>query len=358
MGLNQAELEYCRADKWHSAGFTGKGIKVGVYEASGSTVNKTITRFANIIVPPQFSYRVDNSRVNTHAHDVIDSLRFTAPDVEIHMLGNNYDENIQYCIDNKLDFINFSQNGYSYNPTSNGLEAKYVEAGGVPVCSAGNDGPGTLWGTPLKDNWLSVASAAWKQWQGVYQPIHSGFSSSELSGTHLDVTGFGDLRVPDDSDGTTRGAVGTSFACPWVVGLLACWRQWFKAKNNRNPTWQETFGFAVGNCTDMVDPSQNIGVGYEVMTGFGILRLPEPPVESVKPVPTTPTPAPNEASTKIVVKIGSTKATVDGKTVNLQYTPSLVSGHTVLGLRDIGQILGCDVRWDEATQTVTLTKKL
>jgi hypothetical protein len=59
----------------------------------------------------------------------------------------------------------------------------------------------------------------------------------------------------------------------------------------------------------------------------------------------------------IRVTIGSKVATLDGVPIPILVAPMTKSGRTFLGLRDIGNLLGADVGWDDATQTASLTLK-
>jgi hypothetical protein len=60
------------------------------------------------------------------------------------------------------------------------------------------------------------------------------------------------------------------------------------------------------------------------------------------------------------LQIGSYKATVDGKVVqidpdNPKVVPEIINGRTMLPLRFVTENLGCDVKWDGGTKTITIT---
>lgn len=55
------------------------------------------------------------------------------------------------------------------------------------------------------------------------------------------------------------------------------------------------------------------------------------------------------------LKIGDRTATVNGRTVALDVPAMTMSGRTMVPLRFMGESLGADVRWNEATQTVSIT---
>ncbi len=60
------------------------------------------------------------------------------------------------------------------------------------------------------------------------------------------------------------------------------------------------------------------------------------------------------ASTRIVLAVGRTTATVDGSPVPLAMPARLVSGRTLVPLRFVSQALGASVSWDQARRQVTV----
>jgi len=62
----------------------------------------------------------------------------------------------------------------------------------------------------------------------------------------------------------------------------------------------------------------------------------------------------NSASTRIVLTVGRTTATVDGSPVTLGVPARLVSGRTLVPLRFVSQALGASVSWDQARRQVTI----
>jgi hypothetical protein len=59
----------------------------------------------------------------------------------------------------------------------------------------------------------------------------------------------------------------------------------------------------------------------------------------------------------IVLTLGSNKATVDGKITNLDSPATLTNGSTYVPVGFIVQSLGAELGWDNATRTVSITKK-
>lgn len=73
----------------------------------------------------------------------------------------------------------------------------------------------------------------------------------------------------------------------------------------------------------------------------------------------------DEATSKVTITkgdvvielvIGAETATVNGETVTLDSPAFLENGRTYTPIRFVSEALGATVEWDEATQTVTITK--
>ncbi|GGH40719.1 stalk domain-containing protein [Paenibacillus segetis] len=60
-------------------------------------------------------------------------------------------------------------------------------------------------------------------------------------------------------------------------------------------------------------------------------------------------------TTRVQLTLGSKKAIVNGSTVNLNVAPQSVGGNTLIPLSFFSQQFGSDVKWDQATRTVSIT---
>lgn len=69
---------------------------------------------------------------------------------------------------------------------------------------------------------------------------------------------------------------------------------------------------------------------------------------------TTKTIDASKGSTKIWLKIGSTKTKVNGNNVNISVPAQVVNGHTLVPLRFISEALGAQVEWIQATKTIKI----
>jgi hypothetical protein len=63
-----------------------------------------------------------------------------------------------------------------------------------------------------------------------------------------------------------------------------------------------------------------------------------------------------KGSTTIIVKIGSTQATVNGETKNLDVPAQSINDRTMVPVRFISESLGARVNWAENSQTVTINE--
>ncbi|MEW9121686.1 MAG: phosphate ABC transporter substrate-binding protein PstS family protein [Thermotaleaceae bacterium] len=71
---------------------------------------------------------------------------------------------------------------------------------------------------------------------------------------------------------------------------------------------------------------------------------------------TTKTVTATKGSSKVVLTIGKSTATKDGKSISLDVPAKVIGGRTVVPVRFISEAFDAKVVWDAATQTVTITK--
>jgi hypothetical protein len=327
-----AERQYCRADQWHAAGYTGKGIKVMVYEVANPTMINYPDYCGKVKDPMGICF---GDIPGTHMQDVVDTLLYYAPDVEVYLWRDNLPAAVQFCIDNDIDLFNYSASG-SYNTTEfNALEATAIANGTFFVCAAGNDGVEGLTGMAQKDTWLSVGALRMDSAGNIGR---TSYSSYDGWGDSLDVMSFGDLIFPDTHDGGTMGVTGTSFASPSIVGMLACFKQRFLQANNRKPIFDEVFDFIVDNSVDIEIE------GYDQKTGNGVFRMPVLPI--LEPL-------------VLKMTIGSTQANVNGEPTTLLAPPLLAPsqlppGRTYLPVRDIANLIGGTITMNGNEITITI----
>ena len=63
----------------------------------------------------------------------------------------------------------------------------------------------------------------------------------------------------------------------------------------------------------------------------------------------------NHKSLRMIITVGSKKATANGKIVTLDVAPAIVAGRTFVPLRVISETLGAEVSWNAATRAVSIS---
>jgi hypothetical protein len=142
---------------------------------------------------------------------------------------------------------------------------------------------------------------------------------------------FGDLIFYNSHSGGTKGVTGTSFAAPAMGAMIARFKQQYFEKHKRKPSFSETYNFVIANSLDIEAP------GYDRLTGNGVFRLPEIPV----PI-----------KNKLSLWIGRRTAVVNGEEVTLAVIPKIENGSTLVGFRDIAQLLGKKVSFDNVEKRI------
>jgi hypothetical protein len=327
--MNEKEKSICRIDQWHRAGYTGKGIKIATKDISG--LFPGLSFFHGKVKDP---FRDWVPRNNSHVQQVADVLHQVAPDAEIYTLPSSIQEGLQFVIDNGIHLVNNSTTGGYNNDADNALENQAIESGTMFIGSAGNDGESGPGVNHTKDTWLSVGAVHLQTWNNnaIVRASYSSWGDNDL-----DCVGFSALKVHDavgtNPDGFT--ASGTSFSAPFVTGMLALYYQWFNEYHGRNPRFEETYSFVKANSMDLE------AAGFDDKTGFGLFILPE-----VEKMP----------KGKIELFVDQTKGFINGEPVELYIAPEIKKGRTLVGLRDVAELLGCQVDWDEKTRKITIKK--
>ncbi|MCX7745317.1 MAG: copper amine oxidase N-terminal domain-containing protein [Clostridia bacterium] len=62
-----------------------------------------------------------------------------------------------------------------------------------------------------------------------------------------------------------------------------------------------------------------------------------------------------KGETRVVLKVGSTQATINGVIKVLDVAPTVIDGRTLVPARFISESLGADVKWDQKNKTVIIT---
>jgi hypothetical protein len=331
--MNERELAFCNVDKYHTLGYKGKGRKIAVKEVYPGTFNSWTGRGVKIVDP----FNSFKNYYDTHEQNVVDTALITAPEAEIHFMGDApWPKVIQYCIDNNIDVLNYSGTGSYITPEFDALEQKAIANGTILLCAAGNDGEGHLTGFARKSSWISVGAVGYNASDVV---VRQWYSSYDKTGTDLDCMGFSNgLRVScykQNNDGW-MGLAGTSFSTPWVAGMIAIYKEAFYDAHNVEAKMAD-IQTAIKQYSVDIDAQ-----GLDNTSGYGVFKLPN--IE-VKPMD------------KMVLKIGEVNALFNGNPITLSIAPREENGSTLVGVRGVFEQFGLDVKWDQKLKTITITKE-
>lgn len=253
---NRAVFEYCNIPRWWSAGYTGKGVKIGVIDHE---IKKDAWFFDGKV---HAVYGYGNTNEATHGMNVADVIHQVAPDADIYSL--RYENKwMEFAIANKFQLINMSM---AFNKIDEELEKRAIAEGITLVAAAGNEGrqgkENTLTEEAKKELFIAV---------GACNLVHGKPDKAPYSsfGPEIDVMSFSGIYVHSSKRKDYVFPVsGTSFSSPMVVGMLALWYEWFYETYARYPTQTEAYKFLISNTEDLREK------GFDIYTGHGLFILP------------------------------------------------------------------------------------
>lgn len=249
----QEMLAYARIDRWHAAGYDGRGVTIASWEDLDSDHGRTIADIlrtvapgATIIARQRPGWRVTNGHIRQR--DLAAARAF-------------YEGLI-------ADGVNICT--LSSSSAADDMERLQREillpAGIVLFAAAGNEDEDGLSRSGRREDWISVGACELR----AGRPVLADYSSA---GEELDLCGF-----------CPPGLAGTSFSSPWVAAMTALWWQWYREELDDAPSRDVTLAWLRANAEDLGD------TGHDARYGWGLLRLPEEiPQADSEPEP-TPTP--------------------------------------------------------------------
>lgn len=293
--LKQAQFAFSGIDRWHNAGYTGKGVVVWNRESNsghGASTRSVIEKVA-----PEATILSASINASFGGDKMLDC----------NVGGKPVEDFIR---DNKVKVISSSISGDHNAPEFiklwKNLVAKYNL---VIFNSAGNDSDeGTTSFFPYEHS-IQV---------GAVELINGTVKSASYSsvGNEVDFTNF------------TLWFRGTSFACPYTAGMGA-----LLIGRYGDLTQEEVYQMLKRNAVDL--GSQ----GKDNYFGWGVARMPD-------------------ANSKyITLTIGSNVMKVNGQNMFLDTEPIIDSnGRTLVPVRAIAEALGCEVGWIPSEQKVIITR--
>lgn len=296
--------KYCRINRWHEAGITGKGVVVWNMENGKATHGKQTTQRILHSAP-------DATVING-------SLGATADNKGIKEANVTTDDGTRYEVEDfiqkfKIKLITRSQGGAKSNAELwsafwKPLKEKYNL---IFFNSAGNEGEdGIDVGLP-PDIAILVAACHLKDGK----PTRDWWYSS----VHEEID-FIDFRGEWN---------GTSFAAPYLCGKAALLVQ----KYGQQITQDEVYEYFKSHAEDLEEE------GVDNKTGWGLPIMGDP-------------------KTVITMQIGSNVMDVDGRKILIDQ-PAIIdrtTSRTLVPIRAISEALGAEVGWDDKTKTVTIVR--
>jgi hypothetical protein len=296
--------KYCRINRWHEAGITGKGVVVWNME-NGKTNHGNMTTQRILHSAP------DATVING-------SLSATADNKGIKEVNVTTDDGTRYEVEDFIQKFNIklitrSQGGASskaelWSKFWKPLKEKYNL---IFFNSAGNEGDKGIDTALPADIAILVGACHLKDGK----PTRDWWYSSV--GDEVDFIDF-------------RGEWnGTSFAAPYLCGKAALLVQ----KYGNQITQDEVYEYFKEHAEDIEE------TGHDHKSGWGIPIMGDP-------------------KTVITIKIGSNVMDVDGRKVLLDQ-PAVIdktTSRTLVPIRAISEALGAEVGWDDKTKTVTIVR--
>jgi hypothetical protein len=297
--------------------YTGKNVKLATLE----TVNPTKSLF-----PIKTPLGNITGEINSHGYNTLDIVNQIAPDAELYTLPHGEPDitirSLKYAIDNGINFIISSIAGV-IDPEEKEWFAKAIDAGVTFICSAGNSKDKGVTGYAIYDEWISITGVDLKENKQNYASI----------GKEVDFASVGEPYIRHATIKNRWFTIpGTSFIQPIVSGMLCLVQQHYK----------DNYGFYLNQnqlIEYMIAHSKDLGEqGRDNIYGHGLFILPEVDKLEVK------------------FKIGEPEYKLNGVTVPMDTEAIIHKERTLVPIRAISEIFGCEVSWDAETRTVIIKK--
>ena len=211
-----------------------------------------------------------------------------------------------------------------------------LDKGCFMVFGAGNmDEEGCL---NVVKNDVFKAIAAYKLVKGKLKKEY--FSSV---GEEVDFASLDNLRATWDNKKHT----GTSFSAPLFASMVGLVQDFFICNTGKQLPYDKLLEFVKDNCVDIEEE------GRDNKTGYGLFILPDPETIDIKKYMEDYV---EMKEKRIVLKIGSNIAVVDGEEKKLDAAPIIKNDRTMVPIRFIAEELGYNVEWDALTREVIIEK--
>lgn len=302
---NTKEFEICNIIQWQKRGYTGKGVKIAIFED------------------------IDQS----HAYDMVSGvIKQIAPDAELivqHEYLGTSNNNSEYfrnfidrCIAEKVHIITCS---YEYSAYDVRLEYvnKAIAAGILFFQSAGNEND------LVKSSMLVAKCPGLIVVTGVKytDKTNKTESAKYCYGEQVDLAMYTYIWTENGTLGT-----GTSTSTPMTASMAAL------AVQMLNGDTAAAYEILISKVIDLGTP------GEDLYYGLGLPTLPDVD-ETI------------QKYTRIVGQIGNNVLKVGNKEVTMDTAPFIQDGRTFVPIRFIAENMNCTVEWKEDTKEFIITRQ-
>ena len=281
--MNEEKLKFLGIDKWHELGYKGQGVTIASRESLTKHGRNVLQVIEQIVPEANIIYKENYQTTNA---DIYTTSMFSVSD--------KYQKNIE--------------KGY-----------ETFRHGTFLCCAVGN-------ASDESQTFLSTL------------PYWTSIGACYLYSDHVKKTEYSsvtkDLDYMSITNWKTASGIftGTSCATPVFASMLALVQCFFKAKCGRKLDNSELLNFINDNTYDLEEK------GQDDRTGRGIFILPNPEEINVKEY--------IKMDKIIELEIGSNKAKIDNKIIELDVPPIIKDNRTLVPIRFIAEALGCEVFWD------------
>lgn len=301
---------------WHSAGWTGKGVRIWnaentteKQEAHGDgTTNRIYDAAPDATVIPSFHYINTQGEHITEEYVMDNGKRLSA------------DQFVNY---HGFHIVSCSQSGQKRSTDERrilygNLRQKYNL---TMFNSAGNDGSDGVKGGKIPES-EAIYVGACMAVKGNYNDLDMWRYSS-----------IGDEEDEVDFSTFTGGKSGTSFSCPYLAGMTALLMQRYGTDMTSAEVYQ--YYKMIARPIDTGHPYKD---GYDLWSGYGVPILPSPEKRLVR------------------MTIGSKFYKVDGKVETMDTAPFIQDSRTFVPIAFASIAVGASVRWNAIKKEVIISK--
>ena len=366
-------FEFLGINKFRELGYTGSRVKIMSDEKIEKQYpNTDKERWQKVICPK--GYQTNGS---WHGSSIMRILQDICPDatyisfpMDMKTVNGKYSSKcVDYILENKVHLFTTSQVGGSCSSAKEQAMTDCINNGTTFFCAAGNKGTKGMLGEAKSDKHIAI---------GALEPNKKlKWASYSSVGKELDYVSIGFYGT------------GTSFTTPTVCAMCGLVQDFFIDKTGRALNRDELIDFIDDHLIDVE------AEGFDTKTGNGLFVLPDPreidikkyckdyiEKEEVKEEPKQPEikeetkvdNTMNNTTIKMYInkkqilctfsksESGSASGFADSddsensKIITTDVAPYIKDGRTMVPLRIIAEILGCNVEWDGTKQEITITK--